>query len=150
MLISLQRLIEDGLLTETEARTEPLGQPGDVDFPTVIVTTVHAALSSGSQPVLGSSLIYLTLYDASGNAIGAGRNGNPPIHRAASPLRAERSTAEIWLRIGNFWASVRFSLSVHYSRSARRRAMEEPAQPVLRRFQHALMRGRQVLPARLM
>jgi len=36
LLISLERLIEDGLLTETEARSEPLGQPGDVDFPTVI------------------------------------------------------------------------------------------------------------------
>jgi 4-alpha-glucanotransferase len=36
MLISLERLIEDGLLTETEARSEPLRQPGDVDFPAVI------------------------------------------------------------------------------------------------------------------
>ena len=35
MLISLERLIEDGLLTETEARSEPF-PPGDVDFPRVI------------------------------------------------------------------------------------------------------------------
>ena len=36
LLISLERLIEDGLLTETEARSEPVRQPGDVDFPAVI------------------------------------------------------------------------------------------------------------------
>ena len=35
MLISLERLIEDGLLTETEARSQPF-PPGDVDFPGVI------------------------------------------------------------------------------------------------------------------
>ena len=36
LLISLERLIEDGLLTETEARSQPFRQPGDVDFPAVI------------------------------------------------------------------------------------------------------------------
>jgi 4-alpha-glucanotransferase len=35
MLISLEQLIEDGLLAETEARTETF-PPGDVDFPAVI------------------------------------------------------------------------------------------------------------------
>jgi len=36
LLISLERLIEDGLLTEPEARSEQVFQPGDVDFPAVI------------------------------------------------------------------------------------------------------------------
>jgi 4-alpha-glucanotransferase len=36
LLISLERLIEDGLLTEGEARHQDVSQPGDIDFPAVI------------------------------------------------------------------------------------------------------------------
>jgi 4-alpha-glucanotransferase len=36
LLISLERLIEDGLLTESAARHQDVFQPGNVDFPTVI------------------------------------------------------------------------------------------------------------------
>jgi len=36
LLISLERLIEDGLLTEEESRRQSVVQPGSVDFPTVI------------------------------------------------------------------------------------------------------------------
>ena len=36
LLISLERLIEDGLLTEEESRRHYVVQPGSVDFPAVI------------------------------------------------------------------------------------------------------------------
>ena len=36
LVISLERLIEDGLLTESAARDQYVFQPGNVDFPTVI------------------------------------------------------------------------------------------------------------------
>jgi 4-alpha-glucanotransferase len=36
LLISLERLIEDGLLTEKEALDHHVSQPGDIDFPAVI------------------------------------------------------------------------------------------------------------------
>src|SRR5438067_2982530 len=36
LLVSIERLIEDGLLTDADARRQPVPGPGNVDFPTVL------------------------------------------------------------------------------------------------------------------
>jgi YVTN family beta-propeller protein len=47
-----------------------LAAPAHAQPDSLGITSIHVLLSSGGQPVLGSSLIYLTAYDTSGNAVG--------------------------------------------------------------------------------